>query len=148
LSRPLLLIGVAVFLLFAAFGCGDDSDEEQSVTTSQTETVTPTDIAGAAPLHDCPDASAAGVGLTDIRTNLACTEATGIADEVVSQDDCVEETPSGTNTCRVEEFDCEVENQEPVAGGPLDISCEAGPRHIEFQQQTTPTGGTETGPQR
>ena len=142
-----LLAGLTVIVLAlaaTAAGCGgDDSDDEQTVTA--TDTASQTDTAGSAALHECPDTDVGGVAVTEFATNLDCAEAGGIVEQVVSQDDCVEETPAGENSCRVAGYDCTTSIEGPPETSIFDIQCDAGTRHIQFQQQTTSAGDTETG---
>lgn len=83
----------------------------------------------------CPDFELAGlyatVRVVDLRSNTGCAAAEVLAREVLSHDDCVEESPSGTSDCTAQAFLCRSELQ-PREGITFGVVCEAGTRRVSF----------------
>ncbi|MEX2108018.1 MAG: serine protease [Solirubrobacterales bacterium] len=72
-----------------------------------------------------------------IRSTIDCVAAIELAREVLSRDDCVEETPDGENTCRAKAFHC-LSTLQPRFGVLFDVVCDVGRDLVAFRQATPP----------
>lgn len=98
------LIAVALASLVAIAGCGSD-DETTSTTVAS---------------MGCPDPPAKlGLISTDlgpvhsVQATIDCAEVRALAEDVLSRDDCVEETDHGANDCTSGDFECQTTIQGP-----------------------------------
>ena len=132
LSLLLAIPACSIGLLLA--GCGDDDDATETVTEA-TELATATDTVAIE--EACPDVKVdlggVEVTVTDITTNAGCDDVQPLATDVLSRDDCVEESPSGSNECTSQSYTCTttLPGTEDVT---FVVSCEDGARHVEFSQ--------------
>lgn len=99
----LALLACSLGLVLA--GCGDDDDDQA------TETVTVQTTSTEAAVETCPDAAVdLGGGnelvVTNITTNAGCDSVNALAADVLSRDDCVEESPGGQNICDTQGYIC------------------------------------------
>ena len=126
---PLGLVAVAMVAAVAAAGCGSD-DDEGGATTSSPATTTST----AAALQDCPDIATSVGPVTAVRSTIDCAEVTPLTEDVLSRDDCVEETEDGSNDCTSGEFECETTiDTRPEHF--FVVSCVSGSDTVEFEYQ-------------
>jgi hypothetical protein len=65
---------------------------------------------------------------------VPCSDAVALATEVLSRDDCVEETPGGINDCEAQGYVCESELESGEAGSAFDARCRDGYAEVTFQQ--------------
>jgi hypothetical protein len=130
-------VAVAVIAVVAAGGCGSDDEEATSSPTTTTST--------AAALQDCPDI-ATGVGpVTAVRATVDCAEVTPLAEDVLSRDDCVEETEDGVNDCTSGEFECET-TIDRAPGERFVVRCTSGADRAEFEYALgAPEGSGQAG---
>jgi hypothetical protein len=95
---PVVLIAIA---LAAAAGCGSDDETTSSASTSPTVETTTLPA-----LQDCPDVTTDVGPVSAVSATIDCSEVAALAEDVLSRDDCVEETESGSNDCTSGEFEC------------------------------------------
>lgn len=131
LKLTALIAVLACSLGLALTGCGDDDDE-----TTETVTETATTSTGT-PVEVCPDTTldlgGPAVSLTDISTTVGCENVAALATDVLSRDDCVEESPAGSNACETQGYICTT--TIPGEGAVVfAVSCTNGSRHVSFSQ--------------
>lgn len=127
MRRALLTATALILALGVAAACRDDDDDGSTV--AQTATAAET-------AAKCPEFTTQKTGtVTDIRSSVDCGGAEALAGEVLSRDDCVEETPSGSNVCEAQGYNCTTS----VSRGSFSVSCHSGADVVEFRQ-ILPTG--------
>jgi hypothetical protein len=93
------------------------------------------------PLRRCPDAQllpgapTPETQIVDTRSTIDCAAAIDLAREVLSRDDCVEETADGVNDCLAGAFHC-VSRLQPRFGVLFDVVCDVGRDRVAFRQPT------------
>jgi hypothetical protein len=134
------LIALALALTVAIAGCGSDEDETTAATTT------------AAASTGCPaddaqqgDPVSSDVGpLLAVHATIDCDEVRALAEDVLSRDDCVEETQGGANGCTSGEFECEttIEGAAPTF---LVTECLSESDEASFRYEIEQRGPTEGG---
>jgi uncharacterized protein DUF6636 len=134
------LAAVALLALAAAAGCGSDDDETTAATTSTAASAgCPTDGAQES------DPVLSDVGpLLAVQATIDCDEVRALGEDVLSRDDCVEETPGGANGCTSGEFACEttIEGAAPTF---LVTECVSESDEASFRYEIEQSGPTEGG---
>ena len=126
-GRPLFgCVAIAVASLAAIAGCGG-ADETTTVTTT-----------GAA-LQDCPDSTTPAGPVTTVQAT-DCSVVSGLAGDVLSRDDCVEETPGGANECTAQGYDCDTTIEDRNAASFFVVSCQSGVDQVRFESEVSPSG--------
>lgn len=120
---------IAVLLVAAAAvaGCGSDDDS----TTTSTPATTSTTPATTTEAQECDEVTTSLGPVTVLSASIDCDEVTALAEDVLSRDDCVEESPGGVNDCASGEFECSttIENDPQRA---FVVTCTRGGDSAEF----------------
>ena len=122
----------------ALAGCGSDDDDTTSSATSAA-TTTSTAVGP----QDCPDIATDVGPVTEVRSTVDCSEVAALAEDVLSRDDCVEETESGSNDCTSGEFEC-VTTIDRRPEEFFVTSCTSGDDSVEFEYELGSPG--DSGP--
>ena len=129
-----MLIAIALAAAVAVAGCG--SDDETTTSSSSTTSTTST---SAGP-QDCPDIATDLGPVTAVTSTVDCTEVAALAEDVLSRDDCVEETASGSNDCTSGEFEC-VTRIDSRPEEFFVVGCTSGGDSVDFQYELGAQGG-------
>lgn len=132
------LIALALAVIAAIAGCGSDEDETTAATTSTNPPGCPGGEDEIGPLSS-------DVGpLVAVQATIDCADVRVLAEDVLSRDDCVEETQGGANGCTSGEFECEtrVEGAAPTF---LVTECVSESDEASFHYEIEQTGPTEEG---
>jgi hypothetical protein len=130
-----VLIAIALAAVAAFAGCGSDDE-----TTSSSSSTTSTTSTSAGP-EDCPDITTDLGPVTAVTSTVDCTEVAALAEDVLSRDDCVEETESGSNDCTSGEFEC-VTTIDSRPGEFFVVSCTSGGDSVDFEYELGAPGGS------
>lgn len=133
-----MLIAIALAAAVAVAGCGSD-DETTTTSASTTPTVDTATLPG---LQDCPDITTAVGPVTAVSATIDCSEVAALAEDVLSRDDCVEETESGSNDCTSGEFEC-VTTIESRPEEFFATICTSGDHTVEFEYELGAPGDSE-----
>jgi hypothetical protein len=128
---PALIALLPCCLALALAGCGDDDDETTETVTETVRTSTEASV------ETCSDHvlefSGTPVTLTDVSTNAGCENVGTLAINVLSRDDCVEESPGGSNECEAQGYICTT--TVPGDGAVVFVvSCAKGSQQVAFSQ--------------
>jgi hypothetical protein len=129
-----VLIAIALATVAVA-GCGSDDE-----TTSSSSSATPTTSTSAGQ-QDCPDIATDVGPVTAVRSTVDCTEVAALAEDVLSRDDCVEESESGSNDCTSGEFEC-VTTIDRRPEEFFVTSCTSGDESVDFEYEIGAPGGS------
>lgn len=118
------LIAVALASLVAIAGCGSD---DEATTESASTTAAP---------QICPDIATSVGPVTEVRATIDCAEVQTLAEDVLSRDDCVEETGAGANDCISGEFECAT-TVETGGASFFVVKCVSGSDEATFEYEIT-----------
>ncbi len=123
-----VLLAVAVVA-----GCGGD---DQPAGTTASQPTTPASQPTTPAPRSCPDFTIRAGRVSGIQTTVGCDAVRSLAGEVLSRDDCVEETPDGVNDCTAQGYACQTRIQRQGSRPQFVVTCRRGGDEVRFRSAT------------